>query len=76
MLLSMLEYDEDGDLDKNTLIPLIDGGTEGFKGQFGISRFIVVSLISYSLPRLEKVTLEGEKGLEKFGFLNLVVLDR
>eukprot|EP00088_Acartia_fossae_P008337 TRINITY_DN1397_c0_g1_i1.p1 TRINITY_DN1397_c0_g1~~TRINITY_DN1397_c0_g1_i1.p1 ORF type:complete len:455 (-),score=124.27 TRINITY_DN1397_c0_g1_i1:432-1757(-) len=32
MLHSMLEYDEDGDLDKTTLIPLIDGGTEGFKG--------------------------------------------
>ena len=28
---SMLEYDEDGEL-VNDPIPLIDGGTEGFKG--------------------------------------------
>jgi len=33
MLLSMLEWDEEtGELDKSTLVPLIDGGTEGFKG--------------------------------------------
>jgi len=32
MLLSMLDYDEDGQMDRTTLIPLIDGGTEGFKG--------------------------------------------
>ena len=32
MLVSMLEWDEDtGELDKSTIIPLIDGGTEGFK---------------------------------------------
>uniref|UniRef100_A0A1B6GJQ5 NEDD8-activating enzyme E1 catalytic subunit n=1 Tax=Cuerna arida TaxID=1464854 RepID=A0A1B6GJQ5_9HEMI len=32
MLLSLLCYDENGELDQSTLIPLIDGGTEGFKG--------------------------------------------
>lgn len=32
MLLSLLSYDESGELDQSTLIPLIDGGTEGFKG--------------------------------------------
>ncbi|XP_077987685.1 NEDD8-activating enzyme E1 catalytic subunit-like [Glandiceps talaboti] len=31
MLLSMLNY-EDGELDQSSVIPLIDGGTEGFKG--------------------------------------------
>lgn len=29
---SMLEFDEDGELDVDSIIPLIDGGTEGFKG--------------------------------------------
>ncbi|CAH1403213.1 unnamed protein product [Nezara viridula] len=32
MLLSMLSYEENGELDQSTLIPMIDGGTEGFKG--------------------------------------------
>jgi len=28
----LLEYDEDGNLDQSSVIPLVDGGTEGFKG--------------------------------------------
>lgn len=32
MLISMLAYDEDGTVDQSTMIPLVDGGTEGFKG--------------------------------------------
>lgn len=32
MLLDLLEYDADGNLMEETVVPLIDGGTEGFKG--------------------------------------------
>ncbi|CAH3020506.1 unnamed protein product [Porites evermanni] len=32
MVLSLLEYDEDGTLDQTSVIPVVDGGTEGFKG--------------------------------------------
>ena len=33
LLLSLLEYDEETNtLDQSTIIPLVDGGTEGFKG--------------------------------------------
>jgi len=28
----MLCYDEDGQLDMSTIVPMVDGGTEGFKG--------------------------------------------
>jgi len=32
MLLSLLEYDDDGQPEQSSLIPMVDGGTEGFKG--------------------------------------------
>lgn len=32
MLVSLLSYDDNQQLDNTTVIPLIDGGTEGFKG--------------------------------------------
>mmetsp|Transcript_26390 Transcript_26390/g.44040 ORF Transcript_26390/g.44040 Transcript_26390/m.44040 type:complete len:466 (+) Transcript_26390:102-1499(+) len=33
LIVGMVETDEDGDIDPDTIIPLIDGGTEGLKGQ-------------------------------------------
>lgn len=32
MLISLLAYDDDGELDAETVIPMVDGGTEGFQG--------------------------------------------
>lgn len=32
MLMSLLQYNEAGELKEETIIPLVDGGTEGFKG--------------------------------------------
>lgn len=32
-LVDLVKFDEDGDPEHETIIPLIDGGTEGFKGQ-------------------------------------------
>lgn len=33
VVVNMVQFDGDGDMDVSTVIPLIDGGTEGFKGQ-------------------------------------------
>ncbi len=32
MVMSLLEFDEEGKLLQETMIPIVDGGTEGFKG--------------------------------------------
>jgi ubiquitin-activating enzyme E1 C len=42
-LVGMVQYDEDGDPDISTIIPLIDGGTEGLKGQ---ARVIIPKITS------------------------------
>jgi len=36
LLVSLLVYEEDGTLDMSTLIPMVDGGTEGFAGNMRV----------------------------------------
>ena len=43
VLINLVETNDDGDLDPSTIIPLIDGGTEGLKGQ---ARLIIPKITS------------------------------
>ena len=50
--ISLLEYNDDGTVDQTSVIPLVDGGTEGFKGSVkvvlpGISACIDCTLDLY-----------------------------
>lgn len=54
-MISLLKYDEEGNLDHSSIIPLIDGGTEGLKGNArvilpGITACIECNLDLYPPP--------------------------
>lgn len=46
---SLVKYDEDGKPDLHTIIPLVDGGTEGFKGHVIVVLFGFTGCIECSL---------------------------
>ncbi|CAH8493828.1 unnamed protein product [Schistosoma turkestanicum] len=55
MLASLVRYDSDGQPDPNTVIPLVDGGTEGFKGHvlvvlYGLTGCLECTLDLYPPP--------------------------
>ena len=73
MLISLLDWDEDtGELDKTTLVPLIDGGTEGFKGNARVIYPGVTACIDCTLdlfpPQVNKNVLKTLSSVFKLYF--------
>lgn len=55
-LVSLVQFDESGSIDHDTVIPLIDGGTEGFGGQARVFLPRITSCFECSLVSMPAQT--------------------
>ena len=68
MLQSLVGRDDDGNLTGDGIIPMVDGGTEGFKGNVRLVKFLSLSrdtliLNLFSLPQSDSSRHDSVRGV-------------